>query len=386
MINNDIFDWIDDNIEDSKHNEQSVNNTERNDKKNEITDKLVSDESYIKILNVFKNINNSCLKIELDNYNLNGLCTYIHVIFNKEQSEIVKIIVPIFSSSKTVTWSSKYMNLILDALKHTDLIYIEEEISNKILLSIFIYDTDINDYAFIQVCNLNDFVKSGITGKNSYGNNINKYKWLDTLPDKYALKLKDIEGQLFKYFLINATNEQLTAYSVNHALENKDNYYNPSNRDEKKLISNIATGVFIEMKHASTLLNKLGENYVNINNVEQDDKGVDITIELNNKTVNLDVKSTKSTNLSIRSNRTDTDFYAVYSTNTKYKKPKFFGYISKNVFWGDKTLKIPEPTQYRDTYIKSLNELKDYFIQDETMLIHEQSKNKLREFKNKSCL
>lgn len=379
-----IYDNVDSNTQstdvETKNKSNSIN------KKAIITNTITSDESYNKILNVFKNTSNSCAILNLDNDAKNGLGSFVHVIFNTEHNEVIKVIVPVFSSSKTVTWASKFIDTIVTSLTESGLSFNEDEISTKMLLAIFVYDLDISDYAFIQVCNATDFVKTGISGKNSYGNNINSYKWLNSLPDKTALKLSDLEAQNFKTFLINATTDQLIAYSITHAVENMDKYYNPSKRSEDILIKNIASGVYTEMKHASILISKFGEEYVNINNVDGDDKGVDITIELNNKKVNLDVKSTKSTNLSIRSKRTDTDFYAVYSTNSKYSSPKFFGYVSKNAFWGDEILKISEPTQYRDTFIKSLDELKPHFIQEETMLIHEQSKNRLREFKNKSVL
>lgn len=373
------LDFIYDNI----LKEEIVEN-EKMTAKTGITDLITGDEIYLKLLNGIKNDNLTCLKLNItDNTAQNGLGTYVHLIINKSQNEIVKIIVPLFSTTRTVTWSSKYNDLILESINNTEYFVNSDELVNKLITLIYFYDTSLNDVAFLQACNVTDFIKTGINGKNSFGNNINCYKWIDKLPDNTALSLKQIKSEFFKYFIINSSIAELENLATKTAESSYNNYYNPENRSNETVISNIKSGLLTEYIHTSMLIEKYGENFVTINNdTDGDDKGVDIILELNSKKINIDVKSTKSTNLSIRSRRNDTDFYAIYLTNSKYKTPKFFGYISKEHFWGNGN-DIATPSEYRGSFIKPLEDLKPYLITDESLLIKEQAKQKLNEMKSK---
>lgn len=342
--------------------------------KNEISDLLLNDKNFKKIINVFKNTKTRGIILNNDIEGMNGLSSKFFVCINND-NELVKCVIPIFSTTKTITWSSKYLDSVIETLESNSIFFNDEELTSNILITLFIYDQELNDYAFIQVSELVDFIRTGITGKNSYGNNINKYKWLSSLPDITALTLENIRNNYFNMNLHNMSDTELKQYCEAYAILNYDKFNNKNNRGQATIVSNISNGIFIELKHQIYLTNKFGQN-VSVKPKDSDDYGVDMTLNINKMNINIDVKSTKSTNLSISSNREATDCYAVYNNNSKYKEPKFLGYILKSKFWTN------DVKEHNGMYLRSLESLKPFFITDEYELVLELKKERLKKFNN----
>lgn len=354
----------------------SENNDTKNDVKPQITDMLIDDPSFQKIVNVYKNNRTTCIVCTISDDGLNGLGNKFYCIRDKNTNIVEKIIVPVFSTSNTITWNQKYIDMIKAELTINNIEFIDTELEDKILITLNIYDNDINDSAFIQVCTLNSFLRTGITGKHSYNDNVNKYKWLDKLPDNTAMKLHELEKNYFLDKLPDMKYDELYNYCNEYAIKNWENFYNPNNRTREEVITNITDGLVIEYIHAANLISNFGTDAVFVNDDTQgDDTGVDIILNVNRKNVKIDVKSTKSSNLSITSKRDDTDFYAIYNNNTKYKTPKFLGYVHKSDFWTD------EVKEYQGRYLRSLDSLKDNIIVNEMDLFTYKLRLKMNKFK-----
>lgn len=343
--------------------------------KEDITEMLTSDKSFQKILNSFKYPDTTGFKVVTkyhSSYN-NGLGSHFYVITTN--NEVSKIIVPLFSSSRTITWTSEYFDWIKESMNELDVEYIDEEVGSKVILVLNYFDQESQQSIFMQACNMRTFMKTAYSGQYSSDTKTNKYKWIDSLPDKTALTLDNIKDQFFVDQLPNMSYEQLYDYSLDYAENHYENFYNPNNRDKETLIQNIAQGMAIELNHGADLISQYGMDHVYMNMKNTDDKGIDIIFKNGKNTVNIDVKSTKSDNLSISIERDETDYYAIYNANSKYKYPKFLGYVHKKDFWTD------EVKEYRGRYLRTIDSLKPHIIEDATYLFARKSQERLNRFK-----
>lgn len=317
----------------------------------EISELITNDEHFKAILGIYKK--NKYTKgnlIEYKNDYKNGLTN--NVVTIDLNDKLNTVIIPIFSTEKTITWNFNYLNFIKTHINYSGE---DEDLIDKIKCPLYYFDKYNNEVIFLQLVNLRDFLNNGNKGRNGHS----VYFWNDKLPNYYALKKKNIVSELFVDTLPLYNIKELKELCKTYA----DKYYSRfqkenDNRSAKTTINNISNGLYAQLTVYLQLL-KDGYN-VTMDWYEDDDLGIDIQLHINNEIINIDVKSTKTKDLKISKNRKETDFYAICSWEKS--KPVLLGYLFKFYFWKSKILNTDKPTFKNDMYLKSLTDLEDYIV------------------------
>lgn len=322
--------------------------------KSEISNLIDNDNNFKKIIEVFKNNEFSDgNRYEYVDESKSGLSNIFYTITLNEN--LNKIIMPVFSSEKTTTWNFSYLKKIREYLsnEYTDLE--DHEIVSKIIIPIYYYDKYTGDVQFLSVIKLNDFLEYGMKGKNGYS----VYFWNDKLPNRYNIKLKDLRSDLFIDSLPLYNKKQLRVLCTDYATKYFTKFSTLSNsRSDKQKIKNISDGLYAQIYTYLQLI-KNGYN-VSMDWHMEDDLGIDIKFYINGETINIDVKSTRTTDLKISKNRKETDFYAICIWDKKSKEPILTGFIHKYRFWKSSLFKTEAPILDNEMYHKSLEQLQSY--------------------------
>lgn len=314
--------------------------------KKEIIKNIQNDENLKKILSLYNNSSTSCNEYLIENNDNNGFTNLIYVI--TVNNNIIDVIVPIFSTKKTITWDYNYLDKVNYILDKKYNIKVD---SKKIKTVLFFYDN--TDVYFTSIFNLTDFLKYGNKGKN--GNSV--YFWNELLPNNNSLNKKDIERDFFIKMLPYMSNVQLKEYCENKAKNVVDLYTDINNRDKSTIIKNISDGMYIEFMMYLDLKKKYDvELYLS----DVDDGGIDIILNIDNISINIDVKSSSTSDLKINRLRNMTDVYAVCLNKNTKKGYKFVGFLYKYHFWESEIHNTKKPAYNEKTqlYYKSINDIK----------------------------
>lgn len=317
--------------------------------KQQITNHIAQDKNMQAILNIYKNNQfTKGNKIDFTNEYKNGFTNSIYTI---ELNDMLNtVIVPLFSTEKTITWNFNYIKNIKAVLPD----YTDEQLIEMIKCPLYYYDKISDEIIFLQLISLKDYLKFGINGKNGFS----VYFWNDKLPNQYAIKKKDIVSQLFVDTLPLYNKTELMTLCKEYATKYYKLFANVSNRSDQTKINNIANGLYAQI---IVYLDLLKQGYdVSMDWYTEDDLGIDIQFHINNEIINIDVKSTKTKDLKISKNRKETDFYAICTWNGKV--PVLQGYLFKYYFWDSKLLNTQKPNKKDEMYFKSLTELNDLTV------------------------
>lgn len=322
--------------------------------KQDITKIISKDNIFKKILNTFKVENKTnAFSFNIENEYKNGLSTTGYFITNNKQ-ELISIIIPIFSTENTITWDIRYFNNIKTTiLEHCNIID-DSTIIDNVICPLYKYDKWTNNLIFMQCIKLNDWLNNGMKGKNGYS----VYFRNDNLPNKFALSITDIRSDSFVKLLPIYSKKELKLLMTDYANKWYKRFNNDTKRSDEIKIKNIANGLYAQIL-VYLQLKKDGHN-VTLDWTTDDDLGIDIIYNINNKNINIDVKSTKTKELKITKNRKETHFYAV--CDWKKSEPQLLGFLFKFNFWKSKLINSIAPEFKNDMYIKSLDSVKQDFI------------------------
>lgn len=323
-------------------------------KKTEITSVINNDQVLKQILNIYKD-NEKTTGTRIDNLNnekKNGLSDSIYVI--KTNDTITNIIVPIFSTQKTVTWDFYYLDIIKDAIPELEDKQ-DHEIVSLITCLLYFFDTHDNELLFLSYISLNDWLSHGKKGKN--GSSV--YWWNDKLPNKYSITKKEIISNLFVQTLPYLTKTEIRKICKEYS-EKFYQKFNTENdtRTSKQTINNVANGLYAEILIYLQLKDSGYNVYFEWNT--KDDLGIDIVLEIDGEYVNIDVKSTKDKYLKISRYRKETDFYAIVTWNKT--NPVLLGFLNKHYFWKSKIYQTEGPERIDDLYRKEINDIVEHII------------------------
>lgn len=319
--------------------------------KNEITQMINYDNVLNKILSVYKNSKKTIgEKIDFDDDNKNGLSNSIYTIYMGK--DINTIIVPVFSTEKTITWNFGYLNTIKQLLPELNELE-DHEIMSKIKCPLYFFDKIDNELLYLSYVSASNWLEYGRKGKN--GNSV--YWWNDKLPNKSNITKKDIINDVFVETLPYLSKKDIKDICKNYA----EKYYKRFGgdiRSSKTKINNIKNGLYAEISIYLQLLNA-GYN-VSFNWLTEDDLGIDIVFEIDGEYIHIDVKSTKDQNLKISKNRKETDFYAICTWDKT--NPALIGFLNKHYFWKSSIYRTDAPKKVNDMYVKTINELYEHII------------------------
>lgn len=323
--------------------------------KTSIMSKINNHPMLIEILKCYKG--NSGFIAEYNNDKNNGLCDNIYC-FTTKDDKLSTVIVPIFCTEKTITWSYGnygYLKQIKNGLPIQYQSMTDEELENIIKTPLFFYD-DMNtkDVIFLSLVNLKDWMNYGHKGKNGYS----VYFWREKLPNHHSITLKQLKGEILVSKLPSMSDKAIKSLCIDYATESHAKFANISERSEQTKIKNIADGLYAQIK---TYLWMLESGYnVTMEWSDGDDLGIDIIYNVNGLNINIDVKSTKTDILRISKNRKETHFYAV----CKWEKtqPVMLGMLFKYHFWQSNVINTAAPEKKNDMYCRQLSTLKKNLV------------------------
>lgn len=320
--------------------------------KNEIVDLITTDASFKSIIKSYKSKQTEGFKIEFDNEYKNGLVELLYGI--TIQDKLINIIMPIFSSEKTITWNFSYLKTIrsLLPLEYQDLE--EHELVALIKCPLYYLDKYTGDIIFLSLVNLKDWIDNGNKGRNGFS----VYFWNDKLPNQYSISQKQLNSDIFVQTLPFYNDKQLKDLCLDYATKHHSKFANINERGAKTVITNISTGLYAQIK-VYLFLKESGYD-VQMDWMDGDDLGIDIQLNTHNTVINIDVKSTKTTDLKISKNRKETDFYAI----TTWNKSNVIleGFLHKFHFWKSDIMDTDAPEHKNEMYIKSLKSLKSKIV------------------------
>lgn len=315
--------------------------------KQEILEKIVLDDKFLKILEVYKHsgVSANLSKLDFNVYSVqNGLLPNVYV-FHKDK-KIIDIFLPIFTTEKTTTWDLKYNNHIFELLKDEYNLSDVAEITNLIKAGLYHMDKYDGDITFLSLIKVSDFLDNGFKGK---FNTKSVYFWNDKLPNQWSMKLKDLKSDMFVKTLDFMSDKQLKIYCKTYAEEKYTQFYDGDiKRGAKTKISNISNGIYAQIKLYIKL--KQDGHDVSMDWLDKDDMGIDITLKVNDRNINIDVKSTKDEYLKISKFRKETNYYAVIQNEV------FLGFLNKYDFWESSITgsKMPEKNEKTGLFEKKL--------------------------------
>lgn len=305
--------------------------------KTEILDKITQDDKFNKILAAYKEsgVSANLHKLDFNTYSKqNGLLPNVYV-FHKE-NKVLDILIPVFTTEKTITWDFKYNTHILELLKEEYNLIDEAEITSLTKSALFHFNKFTGDIIFMALVRVEDWIDNGNKGKYNVKS---VYFWNDKLPNSWSMKLKDLKSDMFVKTLPYMNIKQLKSYCKTYAEAKYKQFSDGSSvkRGEKTKISNISNGMYAQIKLYNDL--KAAGHNVSMDWLDKDDLGIDITLTVNNMHIHIDVKSTKDDMLKISKFRKDTNYYAVIQNDV------LLGYLNKYEFWESKITKSVAPVQ-----------------------------------------
>lgn len=317
---------------------------------NEIAIKVYNDEILKNILKTYKTDKTTGFAVDFKNQNSNGLVEKIICV--QEKHRLLSIIVPLFCTSKTITFNFSYFNVIRNILPAPYNEMDDNELMQIIQCPLYYLDEEVGELIFLQFVNLSEWFEFGSKGKN--GRSI--YYWVDHLPNKQAITMKTLKSNVFVKLLDTYTTRELKALCLEYAKNFHKQFADISQRGEITKIKNIATGLYAQIK-TYLMLKDAGYAVTMEWDTKKDYLGIDILFNINETQINIDVKSTKDENLKISKNHKETDFYAVCSWEKS--EPKLLGFLFKYHFWKSELLGSKAPEQIReDLYSKPLKTIK----------------------------
>lgn len=314
--------------------------------KNDISTLVLKHNTFKNFLKVYNDKDSSAYSytIQSDKEWNNGLLDRFFVI--ELGGEIVQIIVPIFSTEKTITWSLGYVKPIKETLEANGKKVDDEKIGKLIKVALFFLDKETTDLTFLAAIELNDWINEGNKGKNGHS----VYFWNDRLPNQWCLTKKELEAEWFVKKLPGLSKKQIMQLCTEYATTYYTKFANANNRSVKTIITNIAKGLYAQIM---VYLWYREEGYdVNLVWADGDDLGVDIIYNINGHAINIDVKSTRDEFLRISKNRKETDFYAVVKWNKTI--PVMLGFLNKWDFWASKVVGTDAPEKVNEMYVRRL--------------------------------
>jgi hypothetical protein len=316
----------------------------------EIAEKVYTDSNFQNILKAYKSDKTKGFAFDFSNSNANGLVEKIVGI--EQEGRLISLIVPLFCTSKTITFNFSYFNTIRNLLPAPYNELEDDELLKLIQCPLYYLDEEISQLHFLQLVNLSDWFEQGNKGKN--GRSV--YFWVDHLPNRSAITLKNLKSSIFVKLLDSYTTKELKTLCLEYATNFHKKFADISQRGETTKIKNIATGLYAQIKTYLALKNA-GYAVTMEWDTKKDYIGIDILFTINETTINIDVKSTKDDNLKISKINKETDFYAVVSWEKS--EPKLLGFLFKYNFWKSEILGTKNPIQVReDLYSKPLKEIK----------------------------
>lgn len=316
----------------------------------EIASKIYSEDIFKNILKAYKSDKTKGFAIDFKNQNSNGLVEKIVGI--EQEDRLISLIVPLFCTSKTITFNFSYFNVIRSVLPKQYSEMEDNELMQVIQCPLYFLDEEVGEVIFLQLVNLSDWFEHGTKGKN--GRSI--YYWVNQLPNKEAITMKSLKSNVFVKLLDTYSNRELKALCLEYATNFHKQFADVSQRGETTKIKNIATGLYAQIKTYLTLKDA-GYAVTMEWDTKKDYLGIDILFTINETTINIDVKSTKDDNLKISKIHKETDFYAVCSWEKA--EPKLLGFLFKYHFWKSELLGSKAPEKIReDLYSKPLKSIK----------------------------
>jgi hypothetical protein len=315
--------------------------------KSEITQKIVSDKNFKTILKTYKTDLTQGFAVSFSDGYKNGLADSIYGITMDDK--LISLLVPIFSTEKTITWNNSYLKTIRSVLPNEYQNLEDHEIVALVKTPLYYYDKWTNDVQFLSLVNLTDWINNGMKGKNGYS----VYFWNDKLPNKWSLDKKQLSGEVFVATLPKLSNKELKNICTEYATAYHKRFADVSLRSDLTKIKNIALGLYAQIK---TYLWMLNNGYdVSMEWNDGDDLGIDITYRVNGMEINIDVKSTKTDLLKISKNRKETHFYAVCNWNKS--EPQLLGLLFKHNFWKSDVINTTAPEKKNEMYTKTLKQI-----------------------------
>lgn len=327
--------------------------------KDEIVELIATDSNFKSILKSYKTNQTQGFKIEFNNEYKNGLVEMVYGITIEDK--LVSLLIPIFSSEKTITWNFSYLKTIrsLLPLEYQDLE--EHELVSLIKCPLYYLDKYTGELIFLSLVNLSDWIDNGNKGRNGFS----VYFWNDKLPNKYAITKKQLDSEIFVQSLEYYSDKELKAICLDYATKYHAKFANIQERGAKTVIKNIADGLFAQIEVYLYLKN---EGYdVRMEWSDGDDLGIDIQLNTHNTWLNIDVKSTRTKDLKISKNRKETDFYAVCTWDKS--EVVLEGFLFKYHFWKSEILDTPAPEFKNEMYLKSLKSLNKYMVNTDDIYV-----------------
>lgn len=340
-------------------------------KKTEITEKIISDQTFKQILNSYKTSLTTGFVTTFVNEYKNGLVEKFYGI--TMDGKLISLLLPIFSSENTTTWNNSYLTTIKSALPAEHQHLEDHELVELIKCALYKLDEYSGEVIFLALVNLSDWLNNGFKGKNGHS----VYFWNDKLPNSWSITNKKLKSEVFILTLPKLSNNEIKALCLEYATTFHAKFANISERSEQAKIKNIATGLYAQLK---TYLWLTASGYdVSMEWLGGgDDLGIDITYHVNGMAINIDVKSTKTDLLKISNNRKETNFYAVCTWNKS--EPQLLGFLFKYNFWRSDIINTIAPEKKNDMYIKSLTQIApDLITLDKTFnILHNYNMLKLK--------
>lgn len=293
--------------------------------KAEITSQIFTNQTFKSLIDLYKTNDKSAysLSFNSDKEWKNGLLNKIILITNTKAKTTHTIIVPIFSTEKTITWNISFYSLIEKLVTESGY----QCTSDKIKCCLFFMDKDTLETSFMSLISLDNWIEHGHKGKN--GRSV--FFWNEKLPNSWSLNSSKLKTELKHDYILSLSIKDLKTWCKNEATLLAKTF-NSSGRSEKTMIQNISNGLMAEL----WLFKKLQAegHQVEFNWKDGDDLGIDILYTVGNKTYGIDVKTCKDGILKIKKVRQQTHYYAVIDSSGK--DFKLIGYCHKWQFWPSK--------------------------------------------------
>lgn len=340
--------------------------------KTNIIDKVLSDDTFISILRSYKNAKTGAHKATFNDGYKNGLCNCLYLI--EIDGKAKKIILPIFSTQKTVTWSFFYLKTIKENIPASYLEGLEDhEILNMVLCPLYFFDTISDDVTYMALISAQDFMNKGIKGKNGYST----YFWNKDLPNKFSKNKKELISDCFVMTLPYLSKDEIREICKRYATKYVARFGDTNERSEITKINNIYHGLYAQVIVYIKLLNDGHDVLMTWYN--EDDLGIDIQVLIDGEYYNIDVKSTTTKDLRISKNRKETDFYAV--CDWKANEPVLLGYLFKYDFWQSDINQTESPVNKDGMWLKPISNVKKSFVMLENFQekVHTYNKIKMKQ-------
>jgi hypothetical protein len=319
---------------------------------NDIVDLIANDSNFKSILKAYKTKQTQGFKIDFNNDYKNGLVEIIYGITINDK--LINILIPIFSSEKTISWNFAYLKTLKSLLPKEYQELEEHELINLIKCPLYYLDKFTGELIFLSLVNLKDWIDNGYKGRNGFS----VYFWNDKLPNQYSITKNQLQSEIFVQSLEYYDDKEIKDICALYATKHHSKFANIQDRGAKTVIKNITDGLYAQIKVYLHLKNNGYD--VKMDWLDGDDLGIDIKLFIHNTWLNIDVKSTKTADLKISKNRKETDFYAV----CEWLKNDviLLGFLHKYDFWKSDIMETSAPEYKNEMYFKSLIDLKKIMV------------------------